>query len=191
MRRQGSLMVLVALLVVLAGCSTVNLSGFGSSAPAPTPTSAPTPTATPTQTPRSTQSWIPPIPPNRPTDVKGDSRRISRVEFVHTEQAADGTGYADFDLRVHADTRMPNVDPKSHGTVQGEPYFLVAIEDKLVARTNQVLSAESVFSIAVHPGALDQYEAGTLNVTVYLMDEDSQYDDQYGVWNGTVEYDPG
>lgn len=179
----------LALAVLLSGCSAVDLSGLGAGSPEPTG-STPTATATSTATPSPTQSWLPPVPPNRPTQVKDEPDRISKVEFVNTVEASDGSGYADFDLVVHADTRMPDVDPPEHGTVEGEPYFLVAIDGELVARTRLVIMQEGTFQVEIHPGALEQYEPGELDVAVYLMDEDSERDDRYGVWTGSVEYDP-
>lgn len=182
----------LALAVLLAGCGAVDLSGIGAS-PSTTADTAPspTPTATATATPSPTESWIPPEPPNRPTEVVDESGRITRVEVVNGVRSDDGSGYENFDLLVHADTRMPDVDPPEHGTVEGEPYFLVAVEGDLVARTRLVITEEGTFEIEIHPGSLEPYESGTLEVTVSLMDRDTERDDRYGVWTGTVEYDAG
>lgn len=190
MSRRRPVVAVIALSVLLAGCSAVDVSGLGGSSPVSSETATPTPTETPTATPTPTQAWLPPEPPNRPTEVVDESGRITAVEFVNAVPADDGTGYRDVDLLVHADTRMPNVDPPEHGTVEGEPYFLVAIEGELVARTRLVLMEEGTFEIDIHPGALEQFEPGTLDLTVSLMDEDTERDDRYGVWRGSVEYDP-
>lgn len=178
----------LALAVLLAGCSGVALPG--GEEPTPTATATSTPTATPTAspTPTATPPWESPQPPNTPTEVK-DEERISDVEFVDRERSGDG--YSAFDLRVTADTTMENVDPPDHGSPEGEPYFLVFVDGKLVTRTKFVVQeTEGEFDVDVKEAALEEFEAGTLDVQVVLMDEDSQRDDRYGTWSGTIEYEP-
>lgn len=182
----------VVLVVLIAGCS-----GLGPAGGSPTPTATATPTATPTSTPTPTPTatpypeWSPPEPPNRPTENKIEEGRISEVTFVNKEPTADGDGYTNFDLEVVADTRMENIDPPEHGDVEGEPYLLVEINGELFARTEILpMKADETVSVPIRKTGLDQFEPGELDITVRLVDRDSQYDDIYGVWNGTITYNP-
>lgn len=193
----------VALLVLSAGCS-----GLGPSSSSPTPTATtetptttrttastetPTTTSTPTATPTATPlpEWSPPKPANRPLDDKTEEGRISEVEFVNTTAAENGDGYSNFALQIRADTRMEEIDPPEHGDVEGEPYFLVEIEGEPIARSDYLLQEDdTLFHVPIRKRALEQFEPGELEITVLLMDKDSQYDDIYGTWTGTVRYNP-
>lgn len=178
----------LALAVLLAGCSAA-LPGGGTSTLTATATASPTATPTASPTPTATPPWESPRPPNRPTEVKDQPGRISGVEFVNRDP--NGDGYAAFDLRVHANTTMENVDPAHGGSPDGEPYFLVFVEGELVTRTKIVIQeANGTFDVRVKEAALEQFDAGTLDVQVVLMDEDSEQDDRYGTWSGTIEYVP-
>ena len=141
----------------------------------PTPTSTPTPTATaePTAT---------------PTEDKREDR-ITDVEVINTEPAPSTDGYTDFDLRVGANTWMTNIDPPKDE--DGEPYFTVAINGTLVARTDIVpFRKEGSFTIPIKQAALQHFDAGALTIRVSLFDEDSHYADLYDTWTGTIEYHP-
>lgn len=190
--------------MLLAGCTGFSPAGESPTSPesptsseSPTPTATSTPTATPSPTPTATPTetpypeWNSPQPPNQPTEDKREEGRISRVTFVNTEPASDGDGYANFDLEVVADTRMENVDPPDHGDVRGEPYLLVEINGELFARTPTLpMEANGTFSVQIEKTGLDQFDAGALDVTVRLVDKDSEYDDIYGVRNATIRYEP-
>jgi hypothetical protein len=191
------LVFLVGALVLVAGCT----GGTGPGATASTTveqteaTTAATTveTATTTPEPTATAEWSSPTPPNSPTETADDQLergRIESVEFTNTVEGADGEGYANFDLRVRANTTMENVDPE-HGTVDGEPYFVVLVNDKLLERTKLVLEQENgEYNITVRGGGLTTFDPGTLEVTVLLMDEDTQNDDVFGKWTGEIEYNP-
>ncbi|EJN59126.1 hypothetical protein [Halogranum rubrum] len=193
------LVLAVGVLVLLAGCT----GGSGpvdsqattemTDAAETTATATGTPTATSTPEPTPTAEWSSPTPPNSPTQVDEEQvqmGRISNVEFVNTVEGANGEGYSNFDLSVQANTTMEDVDPE-HGTVDGEPYFVVLIDGKLVERTKLVLEQEDgQYNITVRGGALTNFDAGTLEVTVLLMDEDTQNDDVFGRWTGEIEYNP-
>ncbi|SEO69136.1 hypothetical protein SAMN04487948_104199 [Halogranum amylolyticum] len=85
---------------------------------------------------------------------------------------------------------MENVDP-DHGTADGEPYFVVLVDDKLLERTKLVLEQDDgEYNITVRGGGLTTFGPGTLEVTVLLMDEDTERDDVFGRWTGEVEYNP-
>lgn len=132
-----------------------------------------------------------------------DSEDRNRMKSVQTETRADGG----FDLTVTADTLMEDVDPADHGTVVGEPYFLVyvgaSLDNKsrfsyvngtLAERTREVTQEENgEYTLEVKSGALEEanVEEGKVQVLVLLMDKDSEWDDIYGVRKVTVEYSSG
>lgn len=195
-----ALVVLVGLLVLTAGC----MGGTGGDGQPTettettemtemTETNTPTATATPTPQPTPTAEWSSPQPPNSPTQVDDEQvqmGRITGVEFVNTVDGPTGAGYSNFDLRVNANTIMEDVDPE-HGTPDGEPYFLVLIDGTPVERTKLVLEQENgVYNITVRGGGLTNFEAGTHELTVLLMDEDTQNDDVFGRWTDEFEYEP-
>lgn len=210
MRSRLSTAVLV-FVVLLSGCTGLDPGGSPPDASSATPTAIPTttstetPTGTPTATPTAaptgtptgtptatpTPTWSKPQPPNKPKEGKYDDdnrTRITSVAFVNKERAAGGDGYSSFDIEVRADTRMGDVDPPEHGDVEGEPYFLVYANDELVFRSGYVAQKNGTFTLDVHPGSLTQFDDGTLDIRLYLMDRDSEYDDEYGIWTGTIEY---
>lgn len=111
------------------------------------------------------------------------------MEVINTESATSKNSYTDFDLRVGANTWMKNVDPPKDE--DGEPYFIVKINGTLVARTDIVSFRKTgSFTIPIKRAALDQFDAGTLELRVSLFDEDSHYADLYDTWTGTMEYQP-
>lgn len=187
---------LFGLVVVMsvAGCAGLGAMGSdASTSPASTVTQTPTASqpATTTTTATPYPAWQPPAPPNRHLENKIEAGRIPAVEFVNTVPGANGTGYSAFDLAVTADTRMANVDPPAHGDVEGEPYFIVYVNEKRFARKDAVPMRENgTFLIELNPRGLEQFEPGELDIKIRLYDEDSQWDDIYGVWTGTVEYSP-
>lgn len=205
MRTTALVAAAVALSLALAGCSGIVPSPVGTETTASadaapddataTETSSPSQSATPTLTPEPTATATPeyeePQPPNTPMEGKhreDGMERIRSVEFVNAERT-DGGAYSNFDLRVGADTRMSNVDPADHGDVEGEPYFLVYVEGELVERSEIVAHRNGTFEVRVHPGALRQFDDGSLELRLLLMDRDSQYDDVYGVWETSFEYE--
>jgi hypothetical protein len=160
-----------------------------------TQTSTATPTATPTSTPFvatprpeatpvPTETWTKPKTPKSPEDKGQD--RINNVEFVNKEESSSGSGYTDFDIQVSADTYFSNIDPTP--SVDGEPYFYVEINGEPIAREEVNLRRDGSFTINIHPGALKQFDSGTLEVSVILYDDDHKYDDNYGSWTGTIQY---
>ncbi|MFC6962914.1 hypothetical protein [Halocatena marina] len=163
-------------------------------------TTTPTPTATTTKTievktttatntateATATESgWSEPTPPTRPTEEKLEER-ITNTKFINKEQATSSSGYSNFDVQIFADTRLKNVDPE--GDVDGEPYFIIEINDKLVARASVTFEKNGSFAIEVPTAALKQFDSGTLNVRVSFLDQDSHSDDLYDTWSGTIEY---
>ncbi|WP_136718405.1 hypothetical protein [Halorientalis salina] len=148
-------------------------------------------TQAPDQTSTAYPAWSQPRPPNRHLENKIEPGRVPDVQFVNTEPRRNGEGYANFDLQVTADTRMENVDPASHGDVEGEPYFIVYVNEQRFARMDNLQMRENgTFSIRMEKRGLEQFERGELDIKVRLFDEDSQWDDIYGVWTGTVKYNP-
>lgn len=133
---------------------------------------------------------------------ENDGSRISNVEVIHKEEASDG-GYSNFDVAFSANTSMERVDPAEHGTVRGEPYFLVYANGDLdngsrftdtsgtlIERTPVVSQEKNGdFAIEIHPEALDKAGAdGKVKLMILLMDRDSDWDDIYGVAWVTVDY---
>lgn len=200
--------------VALAGCSGMGPMG-GSSTPSPTEatqtttsqattttnttttqsTPEQTATATPTSTPYvatppteptpvPTETWTKPPTPKSPED-KGEDR-ISSVKFINKKEAPSGSGYTDFDVQVSANTMMQDIDPTP--SKDGEPYFYVEINGEPIAREEVSFRTSGVFTIKIHPGALKQFDSGTLEVSVTLYDDDHKYHDEYGTWTGTIEY---
>lgn len=134
------------------------------------------------------ESWTQPETPHQPTEDKLDGR-IDGVDIINTQQASGGSGYADFDFRVGANTWLEDVDPEPEP--DGNPYFAVEINGTLVARTDVVpFREQGSFEIPVEQGALEQFDPGTLEIRILLLDIDKQTDDLYGEWTGTVEYQP-
>ncbi|WP_049969123.1 hypothetical protein [Haladaptatus cibarius] len=220
MKRNGLLTIAVVFIVLLAGCS-----GFGSSDTTTTETtttgtspteqtatetsdSSTTTTTTTTMTTESdSESWSEPTSPNTPLqnnmdEEDRDEPRIQNIELVDTTEASSG-GYSNFNLQINADTVMDNIDPSEHGTVRGEPYFLVYADGSLtnesrfartdgtlIERTQEVSQDENgEYVIDVRPGGLEEAGAdGEVTLLILLMDEDKDWDDIYGVSKITVEY---
>lgn len=113
--------------------------------------------------------------------------RLKKVTLVDKVKAKNGNGYSNFNVEVVANTSLPNVDPEP--LVDGDPYFLVQINGKNVGRTGvRFQHDEGTYSVEIEEGAFEQFNDGTLTVTVYMLDEDHQHDDIYGKWTGTVKY---
>lgn len=185
----------------MAGCSSIDsLTGSDSESPSPTETptepgetASPSPSSEPTQivktapgpsTPGQPETWTKPETPRDPENKPED--RISGAEFTNQEEASDGNGYTDFDIQVNANTSMEGVDPTPD--VDGEPYFTVEVNDKLVTREDAYFRQDGTFTLNVHPDALEQFDSGTLSVRVRLYDVDHDFDDRYDEWTGTIEY---
>ncbi len=194
---------------MIAGCSSVipnpdapSGGGDNGRVGTPTPPSIDSPTSGPAETeavdtesttggdtpaqPSNGSAFERPTPPNSP-ESKPQSR-IHSVRFSNQEQSPNGSGYADFDLFVRANTTMRNVDPEPD--VDGEPYFYVTVEGAGVSRASVPYRDNGTFGLEVPASALSQYSAGPLSVSVGLYDVDHAHDDRYDSWNGTIEYTP-
>ncbi|MFH5797782.1 hypothetical protein [Haladaptatus sp. CMAA 1911] len=153
-------------------------------------------------------SWSEPQSPNTPLQNKMESEDggnwIESVSVVNTKSA--NGGYSNFDLKVKANTDMHHVDPAEHGTVNGEPFFLVYVDGSLdngsrFTRTDGTLIERSdvsrdengEFTIDIRPGGLEEAgaEGGEVKLMVLLMDKDKDWDDIYGVTWVTVNYSSG
>lgn len=144
--------------------------------------------STPTSEPTDVEPWTPPKPINTPTQDKLDDR-INDVDFINTVESSSGSGYSDFDLQVGANTWMKDVDPTPEE--DGNPYFVVKINDVLVARSKPVpFREEGSFPIQIKTGALQQFDPGTLQIRILLLDTDKSRDDLYGEWTGEIKYRP-
>lgn len=186
----------LVILVLIAGCSSIDsLTGSDEGDPSTvtedTATPSPSPEATTVvktapgpSTTTEPETWTKPKTPREPENKLQD--RISGAEFTNKKEASNGSGYTDFDIRVNANTSMEGVDPTP--AVDGDPYFVVEINDEIVTRQDAYFREDGTFVLHVHPDALEQFDAGTLSVRVTLYDEDHEFDDRYDEWTGTIEY---
>jgi hypothetical protein len=213
MNRQRSIAVVLVLSVLLAGCAglggTDTTTTTTTDAPTATSTSTTTTTTsdggttttaetttttaastTETTTTTTVESWSPPKSPNTPLDDKRQGSkmgRLKKVTLVDKVKAKNGNGYSNFNVEVVANTSLPNVDPEP--LVDGDPYFLVQVNGKNVGRTGvRFQHDEGTYSVEIEEGAFEQFNDGTLTVTVYMLDGDHQHDDIYGKWTGTIKY---
>ena len=172
-----------------------------------TTTTTTTATTTTTTAAPTTEAWSEPQEPNKPLqDNRDDSdgSRIKSMTFVDKTEA-NGGGYSDFDIRLTANTTMESIDPKKHGDVVGEPYFLVYVnasfdsddrfmyvEGDLIARDDVGQDERGEYTLEIDPRALEEMgvEKGEVEVTVMLMDQDKEWDDIYGIKQATIEYSP-
>lgn len=137
--------------------------------------------------------------------TEDDRHRIKSVSIVNTQEVSTGD-YSDFDLQVTADTKMERIDPAEHGTVDGEPFFLVYADGSLdngseFSRTDGTLIERSdvsqdtngKYTLSIHPDALDEagVKDGEITLMILLMDKDTDWDDIYGVKFVTVDYSSG
>lgn len=190
--------------VLLAGCS-----GIGGQTESPTSTQTTDPTSSSTTPPTSsttaqtsattstntqtstkdtgttTEIWVQPKPPKTPFQVKNEDR-IKSVKFVDKAEAKSGNGYSNFNLEVRANTLMTGVDPDS----DGEPYFVVKINGKIVTRKSVQWDQkeDGTYKLKVLKGALKRFDSGPLKVKVLLLEEDKKRADMYSDWQDTIEY---
>ena len=227
MKRAALITVGVVCLVLLGGCvapfgggdetddptatdtATPTETATSTATQTPTETATASPTATATATPTATpqESWSEPEQPNTPLQNNMDEEEGERIQSIDVTGYGGGDdGSASFQLDVTANTSMPDVDPPEHGTVRGEPFFLVYldattendsrftyVEGALVERSPE-LSHESSgeYTLTVPQGAFEENgaEPGEHELLVLLMDQDKDWDDIYGMQTVTVEYQP-
>jgi hypothetical protein len=215
--KRGWPTVAIVCLVALAGCAGGGLSSDGeeptptetaTATATPTPeqtvTETPTPTATATATATpSVEPWTEPGQPNLPLENKMTEE--NRIESVDVVDQGSADGPAAFTLEITANTSMPHIDPAKYGTVVGEPFVLVYVnasvpnesgkfepEGTLVERSAVLTREENkTFTLPVRKGGLEEagVDDGDVEITVLLMDEDSDWDDVYGKTKMTVEYE--
>jgi micrococcal nuclease len=191
--RRWYLTVLVVLAVALAGCSGSDGTGTGTSAsttagpvsetaePSSTVTSTGTPTVTATATPTATATTA-----SAATGTPVERGTTFGVEVTNTTDP-DGDGrYASFDLRVRANTSMPNADGPDE---PGEPYFAVLDGGSDAFETGEVdRTRNGVFVIPVNESALETSRIGEYNITVVLYDQDLAFDDAIASASVTVPF---
>lgn len=180
--------------------------------PSPSPTASPSPTPSPSPSPTASPSPSPsPTASPSPTGTASSSPTGTATATGTAETSGDGTGtpgpstppgltiidaedrdgdgrYSAFDLRIRADTRMPNADA---GGRPGDPYFALEIGGERVGQTDQVERvADGRFRLRVPESALEDRNAGPLDVRVILADEDPVSDDRIQTWTLRVPYEP-
>ncbi|WP_435153884.1 hypothetical protein [Haladaptatus sp. DFWS20] len=204
MNRHRSTVIVLVLAIMLAGCSGIGGSDnpttttdaptststqmSSTSTSSSTSTDSTTTTSTTTTTTTTVEEWQPPKGPNTPIDDKiGDNNRIKRVTLTNKVQAKNGNGVSNFDVEIVANTSLPGVDPEP--LVDGDPYFLVRINGERVARGGvRFQHDEGTYTVDIDKGAFQQFDSGTLEVEVLMLDKDKETDDMYGRWTGTVQY---
>lgn len=146
-------------------------------------------TQTTTQQP-TTQQTSTPTPTPSPTESTTEATRTANSGGLNIINQVDGNGngyISDFDLEIHADTRLQDTDPLG----DGNPYFVVKINNEEVGQTEELdKTANGAFTIDIKPSLLETYERGQLQVTVELMDQDTGQDERINSWTQTVEYEP-
>lgn len=227
MKQKSLITIAVASMVLLAGCGGLDPGNFGDSpddstdgeattatetasatateAPSPTATPTVTETATPSATPK--ESWSEPEQPNKPLQNNTGENSEPRIKSVEVTGSGGGTqGSASFTLDVTANTSMPSVDPAEHGSVRGEPFFLVYlnasteeddrfvyVEGALVERSPELShDSEGEYTLTVPQEAFEHYDAepGEHELLILLMDQDKDWDDIYGLERVTIKYQP-
>jgi micrococcal nuclease len=170
---QWCLIVLVVLTIALAGCSGSGGTEAGTSASTTTdpaggmaePSSTATSTATETPVERAATFGV---EVTNASDPNGDGR------------------FASFDLRVRANTSMPNADGPDE---PGEPYFAVLDGGSDAFETGQVdRTRNGIFTIPVNESALGTSQVGKHNITVVLCDQDLAFDDAIVSTSVTVPF---
>jgi len=196
------------------GTATATGTGTG------TATATATDTATATETPaepttqpttETADQWELPEYPNGPLEnklVTGASNRIESVTAVDGSDSGDGAD-SGVTISVTANTSMPDIDPAEHGTVAGEPFFVVYVDSQLVnksrgprfyevdgpplQRESVTFEANGTFELTVPQAALEARgsDPGEIELLVLLFDEDKAWDDIYGIGRVNATYAPG
>ncbi|MFC6731639.1 MULTISPECIES: hypothetical protein [unclassified Haladaptatus] len=164
-------------------------------------------TQEPTETSAPREAWTRPQPPNTPLQNNMGEENGSRIFSVEVVDGngSSSEGYSSVELEVTANTSMQRVDPAEHGTVDGEPYFLVYVngylekdgdhtraKGTLVDRQNVTFKERGTYSLSIPAEAFEESNAeeGEVEIMVLLLDADKTWDDIYGAKNVTVNYKP-
>lgn len=162
-------------------------------------------TATTTTT---AESWSSPEEPNEPLQIKYGNGTANHIKSVAVDgEGSSAEGYSSVELTVTANTSMENVDPASHGTVEGEPFILVYVDGHLataedsnfatprgvlVSRTDTLpYNDPGEYTVSVPQEAFEAsgVESGEeTELMVMVMDRDSDWDDIYGKQFVNVTY---
>jgi hypothetical protein len=159
-------LVLVALMMVFAGCS--------SSTTADTETTTTATTALPTETPTTTDTTTETL---TTTDTTITNRQFD-VQIINTQPNPASPGLQNFDLEVTVDTRMPDADTNG----PGEPTLAVKIDGNWITETQQLPQKHTgTYTIQLKQNDLERY-SGTQTIRVELLDKDALGDDLIDVW---------
>lgn len=123
-----------------------------------------------------------------PSFDPGDNAHLS-VSVTNATDADDDGHYEDFDLAIRADTSGPEAENGSNAV---EPYFVVNVEGRSVARTAVVeRRPDGQFDVELPRDRLREFDAGSLSVAVTLKHRnDDGTDDDVTFWSGSVDYEP-
>lgn len=212
----------VVCVVLLAGCggfgansesslTTTGESPTTTAQPTTETTSRPTTETTTTQpttetaTQSTTEVWSSPQPPNKPFENKLEEGVTNHIESVEVRDSGESV-----ELRIAANTSLRNIDPPEHGTVRGEPFFLVYANGSLtnesrydprfyiatgspVQRSSELrFEQNGTFTLTIPQAAFEaaDTETGEVELLVVLFDKDSQWDDVYGTATVNATYTP-
>ncbi|WP_458191082.1 thermonuclease family protein [Haladaptatus sp. NG-WS-4] len=165
-------LVLVALMMVFAGCS--------SSTTADTKTTTTATTALPTETSATTDTTT---ETSTTTDTTISSRQFD-VQIINTQPNPTGPGLQNFDLKVTVDTRMADADTNG----PGEPALAVKIDDNWITETQQLPQKRTgTYTIQLEQNDLNRY-SGAQTIRVELLDKDVLGDDLIDVWEDQVNF---
>lgn len=100
---------------------------------------------------------------------------ITKLEPVNVVDS-DGDGrYTNFDVEVHADTRLPEADPDTSDP-RGEPRLKVLVDGEAIAENIEVENRENLAHIvSIGSEHLPADGAENVEVTVVLWDDDTGY----------------
>ncbi|MFB6140803.1 MAG: hypothetical protein ABEJ26_10255 [Halosimplex sp.] len=192
------------------GTATATTTATATGTATATATEAATATETTGRTTETTEQWELPEYPNGPLEnklVTGASNRIESVTVVGGRGSGDGAD-SGVDVSVTANTSMPDIDPAEHGTVAGEPFFVVYVDSQLVnksraprfyevdgpplQRKGVTFEANGTFELTVPQAAFEARgsDPGEVELLVLLFDEDEAWDDVYGVGTVNATYAP-
>ncbi len=135
-------------------------------------------------------------------DDEGNNN-IASVSVINKVKGSNG-GYSNFDLKIEANTYMHHIDPAEHGTVNGEPFFLVYADGDLdngsrftdtsgtlIERSDVSRQKDGSFVIHIRPAGLKRLDKdGKVKLMILEMDKDKDWDDIYDVKWVTVNYSP-
>ncbi|WP_321112977.1 lamin tail domain-containing protein [Halorussus salinisoli] len=123
-----------------------------------------------------------------PTIATSSPTTRAPEELAATIQPASDDDASTFDITIRANTRLKSADSGNEDF--GEPYFVIEVGGETVLETDDVdARRDGKFEYRLSKHDLDQFESGTHEVTVRLMDRDVIFDDEIASWSGSMQYE--